>query len=75
MGGGSYNQTLIKFIKDELPTVSVLIQEDVGKSSEAKEAIAMTILGNQTLHHLPSNVRSATGAKKSVILGSITYYT
>ena len=73
-GGGSYNPTLIKMIQSELPNVSVLRQEDLGESSEAKEAIAMTILANQTLHHQPSNVRTATGAKKSVLLGSVTYY-
>lgn len=73
-GGGSYNPTLIQMIKEELPDVNVLKQEDLGYSSEAKEAIAMTVLGNQTLHHHPSNVPAATGAKKSVILGKITYY-
>ncbi|WP_414839221.1 anhydro-N-acetylmuramic acid kinase AnmK [Carnobacterium sp. TMP28] len=73
-GGGSYNETLIKMIKVQLPTVNVQIQEEIGHSSEAKEAIAMTILGNQTLHHKPSNVPSATGASSRTILGKITYY-
>lgn len=73
-GGGSYNPTLVQMIQTELPEVSVLVQEDLGYSSEAKEAIAMTILANQTLHHLPSNVPSATGAVKPAILGKITYY-
>lgn len=73
-GGGSYNQTLIAMIKAELPEVKVLIQEEIGFSSEAKEAIAMAILANQTLQHCPGNVPSATGAKRSVPLGSITYY-
>ncbi|WP_035052308.1 anhydro-N-acetylmuramic acid kinase AnmK [Carnobacterium pleistocenium] len=73
-GGGSYNPTLVQMIKEQLPEISVLIQEEVGFSSEAKEAIAMTILANQTIHHLPSNVPSATGAMKPVILGKITYY-
>lgn len=73
-GGGSYNPTLVQMIKNELPEITVLVQEEIGYSSEAKEAIAMAVLGNQTLHHLPSNVPSATGAKKPVILGKITYY-
>lgn len=73
-GGGSYNQTLITMIKAEHPEVVVLIQEEIGFSSEAKEAIAMAVLANQTLQHCPGNVPSATGAKKSVPLGSITYY-
>lgn len=73
-GGGSYNPTLIEMIQSELPSVAVLRQEDLGESSDAKEAIAMTVLANQTLHHRPSNVRTATGAQKSVPLGRITYY-
>lgn len=73
-GGGSYNPTLVRMIRNELPELTVLVQEDIGYSSEAKEAIAMTVLANQTLNHLPSNVPSATGAEKPVILGKITYY-
>lgn len=73
-GGGSYNPTLVRMIAQELPQVKVMIQEDLGYSSDAKEAIAMTILGNQTLHQQSSNVPSATGASKPVILGKVTYY-
>ena len=74
-GGGAYNECLINLIKRELPEIEILIQEDLGYSSEAKEAIAFVILGNQTYHMRPSNVPSATGARKSVILGQITYPT
>ncbi|MBS4761737.1 anhydro-N-acetylmuramic acid kinase [Carnobacteriaceae bacterium zg-ZUI252] len=73
-GGGSYNHTLVGYIGELLSNVDVKIQEDIGFSSDAKEAIAMAIIGNQTLHHQPSNVPAATGAKKQVILGSVTYY-
>ncbi len=74
-GGGSYNNTLVEMIryglKDEKCTI--FIQEDIGYSSEAKEAIAFAILANETYHRNPSNVPSATGAKKSVVLGNVTY--
>ncbi|MBO0471869.1 anhydro-N-acetylmuramic acid kinase [Enterococcus sp. DIV0242_7C1] len=73
-GGGSYNPTLVTMIKEELPEASVLIQEEIGFSSEAKEAVAMAILANQTLQHRSGNVPNATGAKRAVPLGSITYY-
>ncbi|MGX7149485.1 anhydro-N-acetylmuramic acid kinase AnmK [Enterococcus ureasiticus] len=73
-GGGSYNPTLVSMIKQALPEVEVLIQEEIGFSSEAKEAIAMAVLANQTLQHSNGNVPSATGAKRAVPLGSITYY-
>lgn len=73
-GGGSYNPTLVQMISDSLPDINVIQQEDLGYSSDAKEAIAMVILGNQTLHRQPGNIPSATGAKRAVILGNITYY-
>lgn len=73
-GGGSYNPTLMARIQTLLPEATVMRQEELGLRSDAKEAIAMVVLGNQTLNHRPSNVPSATGAKRSVILGSITDY-
>jgi len=60
-------------IKRALPHIAGKRQEDLGYSSDAKEAVAMAILGNQTLNRQPSNVPSATGASKPVILGNITY--
>ncbi len=74
-GGGAYNSYLLELIRNEIPEVTVMTQEEHVFSSEAKEALAFVILGNQTYHRSPSNVPSATGAKKSVILGQITYPT
>ncbi|WP_225047557.1 anhydro-N-acetylmuramic acid kinase [Lacticaseibacillus kribbianus] len=73
-GGGGYNPTLMAAIRAALPEATVRTQEDLGQRADAKEAVAMVVLGNQTLHHLPSNVPSATGASRPVILGSVTYY-
>lgn len=72
-GGGAYNQTLIQIIKELLSDISVVTQEDIGMNSDAKEAIAFVIMGNETLHHRPSNMKSATGAVDDVILGNIIY--
>lgn len=71
-GGGSHNKTLMRFICDELSPIPVYTQDDIGYSSDAKEAIAFAILGNETLHHHYSNVKSSTGAKDYVVLGQIT---
>ncbi len=71
-GGGAYNQFLMDRLSYNLPNLTVKRQEDIGLSSDAKEAIAFAILGNQTIHRRPSNLMSATGAKVSVILGNIT---
>jgi anhydro-N-acetylmuramic acid kinase len=72
-GGGSYNNTLVNMIKEYLPECSVLIQEDLGYSSDAKEAIAFAVLANETINHNCGNVIGATGAKKRVVLGNITF--
>lgn len=70
-GGGAYNPLLMAMIRAELPEYSVLTQEDLGISSDAKEAIAFAILGNETLHGLASNMPGSTGARERVILGQI----
>lgn len=72
-GGGSYNHTLLRMLRERLANdCLVLTQEDLGFSSEAKEAIAFAILANETLHRLPGNLPTATGAREPVILGNIT---
>lgn len=71
-GGGAYNQFLMDRLSYNLPNIAVKRQEDIGLSSDAKEAIAFAILGNQTIHRRPSNLMSATGAKVPIILGNIT---
>lgn len=71
-GGGAYNRFLLERIQEYLAGIEVKTQEDIGFNSDAKEAVAFAILGNQTLHQRPSNLMSATGAKATVILGDIT---
>ncbi|QLK08834.1 Anhydro-N-acetylmuramic acid kinase (plasmid) [Priestia megaterium] len=51
-------------------SISVLTQEEIGYSSEAKEAVAFALLANETYHGKSSNVLKATGAKYSVVLGN-----
>ena len=70
-GGGSHNQYIIKRLK-ALLTCQVLTGKEYGINSDAKEAVAFAVLGYMTLRNKPSNVKSATGAKDDVILGSIT---
>lgn len=71
-GGGAHNKTLLEYLKYELPNINIVTQDEIGLSSDAKEAIAFVILGNETLHNNFSNVPSATGAREKVILGNIT---
>lgn len=69
-GGGAKNRTLVRLLRDRLQ-LPVLFHEDFGIPSEAKEAIAFAILGNQTIEGRPGNVPSATGASRAVPLGVI----
>lgn len=71
-GGGAYNPVLLEEIRMMLPDdIMVCTQEDLGFSSDAKEAIAFAILGNETLAGRSSNVPSATASKEHMILGQI----
>ncbi|WP_255813004.1 anhydro-N-acetylmuramic acid kinase AnmK [Acidaminobacter sp. JC074] len=67
-GGGVYNKTLMKYISESFDG-----QVEIGEYPDAKEAMAFALLGYETLHKRTSNVPSATGARKHVIQGSITY--
>lgn len=71
-GGGSKNLYLINRIREELK-IPVKTNEDIGLSSEAKEAIAFAILANEAVHGNASNLPRVTGASKSVVLGKIVY--
>lgn len=70
-GGGSHNKYIINSVKDIL-NVPVYTQDELGYSSDAKEAIAFAVLGYLTLKGKYGNVKSATGAKKNAILGNIS---
>jgi len=70
-GGGAKNQLLMRSLKD-VKDQPVSDSEAHGMIVEAKEAIAFAILAAATLDAVPSNVPSATGAKRAVVLGSVT---
>ena len=70
-GGGSRNPTLLRLLQDALPEVTVLTQEDLGFSSDAKEAVAFAILANDALFGSRNNAPAATGAKHGVVMGRI----
>ncbi|MFP4178025.1 MAG: anhydro-N-acetylmuramic acid kinase [Acholeplasmataceae bacterium] len=72
-GGGAKNDFLVDLLREALPKTAVRMVEDFGFDGFAKEALAFIVLGQQTLEGRPANIKSATGAKKSVILGQIQY--
>ena len=70
-GGGSLNPTLLRFLQETLP-MPVQKNEDLGYSSDAKEAVAFAILANECLHGVCNNVPAATGARHPVVMGKIS---
>ena len=72
-GGGAHNLTLRRMIAEQFPQCTIQTQEDVGWSSDAKEAVAFALIARETMAHRPGNLPSATGAKLAVPLGSITW--
>jgi anhydro-N-acetylmuramic acid kinase len=74
-GGGACNPTLMAMLANELRPLGLQIRssDEFGLPSEAKEAAAFALLAFQTWNRKPSNMPSATGAKKPAILGKISY--
>ncbi|HEX6501836.1 MAG TPA: anhydro-N-acetylmuramic acid kinase [Terriglobales bacterium] len=74
-GGGAKNPTLMKMLRRELSPLRLLLRtsDEFGVPAEAKEAVAFALLAFQTWNHRPSNVPSATGAKRPAILGKVSY--
>jgi anhydro-N-acetylmuramic acid kinase len=74
-GGGTRNATLMRMISDELSQLKIKVRtsDEFGLPSASKEAVAFALLAYQTWHRRPSNVPSATGAKRAAILGKISY--
>jgi anhydro-N-acetylmuramic acid kinase len=74
-GGGADNPTLMRMIAVEVEPLGLTIRrsDDFGVPSAAKEALAFAVLAYQTWHREPSNIPSATGAKRPAILGKVSY--
>jgi anhydro-N-acetylmuramic acid kinase len=72
-GGGVHNRTMMGYLQAFLPGVRVRTSDEFGVNSDAKEAIAFAILAYETWHKRPSNLPSATGARRAVVLGKVSY--
>jgi anhydro-N-acetylmuramic acid kinase len=74
-GGGANNPTLLAMLANELRPLHLTIRasDEFGLPSEAKEAAAFALMAYETWNRRPSNIPSATGAKRPVILGKISY--
>lgn len=72
-GGGAYNKTMMKFLRQYLPKrIELKTHEDYGISNNFKEVMAFALLGYCTYYGIPNNLPCCTGADKRVVLGKIT---
>jgi anhydro-N-acetylmuramic acid kinase len=55
-----------------LPEMAISTSSDHGIDADAKEAIAFAVLAVQTWRRRGGNLPSATGARRTVVLGSVT---
>jgi len=71
-GGGAHNRRIMAQLSAFLPEAAIATTADYGIDVDAKEAVAFAMLAHQTWRNAPGNLPSATGARRAVVLGSIT---
>ena len=72
-GGGIHNRAIMAELRRQIDkSATIHTSEQLGVVSAAKEALAFALLGAATLDRQPGNVPTATGARRGVVLGSIT---
>lgn len=71
-GGGSANPVMMKRLQERLTQCKVLSISELGIDPRAKESITFALIGYLTLHGLPGQIPSCTGADGERLLGSLT---
>ena len=71
-GGGAANKQLMKRMQERLSNCTILSISELGISTQSKEAIAFALIGFLSMHGLPGQIPSCTGASGGRVLGSLT---
>jgi len=71
-GGGAHNRLLVAGLQSQLSILRVQVSDEYGWPVDAKEAMAFALLADRTLHGLPGNLPAVTGARRPVMLGTLT---
>jgi anhydro-N-acetylmuramic acid kinase len=71
-GGGSRNPVLMERFSERLAPLPLLKLDTLGFPEGAKEAACFALLAAEHMVGTPSNVPSATGARRRVVLGKLT---
>jgi anhydro-N-acetylmuramic acid kinase len=74
-GGGVRNRTLMAMLAARLQPLGceMAASDGFGLPAEAKEAAAFALLAWMTWRRQPGNLPAATGARRSAVLGQVTY--
>jgi anhydro-N-acetylmuramic acid kinase len=70
-GGGARNRAIMLGLERELDGVSLAPIDTLGIPAEAKEAVDFAFLAREALLGRPNVIRSATGASRALVLGTI----
>lgn len=73
-GGGSYNQTLLRMLERRFAAhgIRVMTQENLGFSSDAKEAVAFALLADCCRRGCANVLPGVTGAWEAAVLGKLS---
>jgi anhydro-N-acetylmuramic acid kinase len=73
-GGGAKNDALMGTLRDGLESLKVKVRmmDELGVPAQAKEGVAFALLAWLSWNGLPGNVPSATGARRTVVLGKVS---
>ena len=74
-GGGVRNGTLMAVLREGFAELGVRVRamEELGVPAQAKEGVAFALLAWLTWNGRAGNVPAATGAKKAVVLGKVSF--
>ncbi|MGE5497116.1 MAG: anhydro-N-acetylmuramic acid kinase, partial [Syntrophothermus sp.] len=73
-GGGGRNKAVLLSLQQYFgENVRVMLIDELGFSSDAKEAVCFAVLANELISGNTANLPSVTGAEKSTLLGKICF--
>lgn len=71
-GGGIRNPALMAELDNRLGGIELCLSDAMAIDPDAKEALAFAVIGFMTVHGLPANLPSCTGAAHPAVLGDLT---
>ena len=71
-GGGAHNRYMMERLQAAIQP-RLIPASEFGVNVDAKEAVLFALLAYQTWHGLPANLPSATGARRPVVMGKISF--